>query len=119
MPQITPEEMQAAEAKYKSTKQNIASEGQEPSGGDVTKMVQGIGQWIQALQQIVAQSPGVTEEDIAQLDQIMSLYSDFVEKSLGAAPGENPEPEMEPEQKGPVPMQQGRGGQPMGPQSRQ
>lgn len=104
--EISPEEMAAMQ-------EQAGKKTDQP----VTKLVQEVGQGLSKLSDMLSGSQGATDEDRQQMQQIMDLYIDLVEKKLGSAgPGENPESE-EPEM-GQVPMQQGQKGVPMGPQSR-
>lgn len=103
MAKITPEEM---------------AKGNPGNEGKVTELIQAVGKGLQALQQTLASSPGVTEQDTDKIDQILAMYADLIENSLGATgPGENPE-EPVPETMNQMPMNQGMGGKPMGPQTR-
>lgn len=80
--------------------------------GAATQLAQQVGQGLQKLSEMLAQSGGSPEEQ-AQMKQIMDSYIDLVEHKLGG--GEDP---PEPEGMGQVPVQQGAGGVPMGPQTR-
>jgi len=86
----------------------------EEQVGPATKLAQEVGQGLQKLQQLLAASGG-SDEEVAQMDQIMGLYVDLVEKKLGGGEAEEPAPEPMPNQ---VPQSQGIGGQPVGPQVR-
>lgn len=103
--EIAPEEMAAMQAQ--------AGKGQDP----VTKIAQQVADGLQKLSSLLESSPGVTDEDKAAMANIISEYVDLVEKKLGgAAPGENPDSqEPMPDQ---MPVDQGRGGAPMGPNTR-
>lgn len=90
----------------------------ENEGGDITKLVQDVGAGLQKLSQVLDGSQGVTEEDRAQMAQVMSGFVDLVEKRLGnTQPGQNPEEEEMPMQKA-VPAEGGLKGVPMGPQGK-
>ena len=107
MADLKPEEMEAMQAQA----------GQDKVG-QVTKLAQQVGQGLSQLSQILDGSQGTTDQDKQQMGQIMSLYIDLVEKKLGgSAPGEDAPEEAKPEMNQ-VPMQAGRGGVPVGPQTR-
>lgn len=108
MEKMSPEDMAAMQAQA----------GKSQGEGDATALVKQVGEGLQKLAQMLAGSQSVTDKDMAQMDQIISLYVDLAEKKLGAAPGEDAEEEMGPELSQ-VPMMQGRGGMPMGPQTKQ
>lgn len=92
--------------------------GAEAGGGDVTKLVQTVGQGLQELGDILNKSQGATDQDRQQMAQIMSLFVDLVEKKLGGqSPGQDAPPE-DPQGPSAVPADAGLKGQPMGPQSR-
>lgn len=83
----------------------------------VTKLAQDVAQGLSKLADLLANSPGATEKDNAQMQQILSLFVDLVEKKLaGAEPGQDAEEEGE--QLSEMPMEQGMSGVPMGPQSK-
>lgn len=107
MEQMTPEDMAAMQAQS----------GKEQGEGDVTSLVKQVGEGLQKLAGILSKSQSVTDKDLSQMDQIISLYVDLAEKKLGASPGEDVEedgPEMQQ-----MPIMQGRGGMPIGPQTKQ
>lgn len=86
-------------------------------GGDVTKMAQDVGQGLSQLAEAINASGAATDQDKQKIAQVLEMYIDLVENGLGQAPGQDPEAEAEPEM-AQVPADQGRGGVPMGPQSR-
>lgn len=92
--------------------EEMQEEAQE-QGGAATKLAQQVGQGLQKLSEMLASS-NPEPQDSAQMKQIMDLYIDLVEKKLAGG-----ESEPEPEGMGQVPVDQGVGGVPMGPQSRQ
>lgn len=103
---ISPEEMQAMQAQ-------AGKDNQQP----ITKLVQDVGQGLSKLSEVLNNAQGATDQDREQMSQIMNMYIDLVEKQLGnAGPGEN-EAEESPELSQ-VPVQQGRGGMPMGPNTK-
>ena len=109
MPDLSPEEM-------------AAMQGQEEKqeGGDATMLVKEVGSGLAQLAQMLDKSPGCTDQDREQMGQVMSLFTDLVEKKLGgSAPGEDQAPEEMPADQGAVSAQGGMKGVPMGPQSRQ
>lgn len=106
MPGMPPEAMAAQE------------EGQE-AGGSATKLVQDVGGGLAKLAEMLNGSQATTDQDRQQMAQIMDLFTDLVEKKLGGAqPGEDAPPEEMPADQGAVPMQGGRTGKPMGPNTR-
>lgn len=107
MEKMSPEDMAAMQAQA----------GKSQGEGDATALVKQVGEGLQKLAQMLSSSQSVTDKDMAQMDQIISLYVDLAEKKLGSAPGEDQEEES-PEMSQ-VPMMQGRGGMPMGPQTKQ
>lgn len=108
MADMSPEDMAAMQAQA----------GKDSGEGDATALVKKVGEGLQKLAEMLANSKSVTDKDMAQMDQIISLYVDLAEKKLGSAPGEDAEDEMSPEMTQ-MPMMQGRGGMPMGPQTKQ
>lgn len=108
MAEMKPEDMAAMQAQA----------GKPEGDGNATALVKQVGEGLQKLATLLASSSAVTDKDMAQMDQIISLYVDLAEKKLGAAPGEEAEVEEGPEMDQ-VPMMQGRGGMPMGPQTKQ
>lgn len=78
----------------------------QSGGGDATALVSSINSNLLELLNLMSGSPSVNDKDKAQLSQIQSMFQGFVEKNLGAAPGEEPAEEEMPEQ-GPVPMMAG------------
>ena len=104
MADLAPEEMAAMQAQA----------GKDTSGG-ATKLAQGVAKGLVELQQMLGASPDVTEEDVAQMDQILMSFADLVEKKLGGqAPGQNAPPESEALSQ--VSADAGMNGQPVGPQ---
>lgn len=106
MAQVTSEEMQAM---------------QESAGKDnssmATKLAQEVAQGLSKLSEMLDKSKSVTDADRAQMQKIMSLYVDLVEKKLGgSAPGEDQPEEVE--MLSQVPSDAGTSGVPMGPASR-
>lgn len=88
--------------------------GKGDSGG-ATKIAQDVAQGLVKLQEMLGKSPGATDEDIAQMDDILMKFADLVEKKLGgSAPGENQPDDSEQMQQ--VSADAGPGGMPMGPQ---
>lgn len=108
MPGVTPEEMAAM--------QEQAGAGGGDQTGQATKIAQDVGQGLAKLAEMLDGSQAATDQDRQQMAQIMSLYTDLVEKKLGGAgPGEDPEAEAEP-MPSEVPAMGGMKGVPMGPQ---
>lgn len=108
MPEMTPEEMAAMQEQA----------GKSPDG-QVTKLVQQVGDGLSKLSELLNGSQSATDADRQQMATIMNSYIDLVEKKLGSsAPGEDAAEEEIPADQGAIPMQGGRSGQPMGPQSR-
>ena len=96
---------------------------QEEAGADkvgvATKLAQQGGEVLSKLSEMLNGSKATTENDRAQMAQIMELYIDLVERKLGgAAPGEDAPAEELPADQGAVPMQGGMKGVPMGPQNK-
>ena len=81
--------------------------------GPATALAKNVGQGLQKLSEMLAGS-NPDPQDSAQMKQIMDLYIDLVEKKLAGG-----EPEPVQEGMGQIPVDQGVGGVPMGPQSRQ
>jgi hypothetical protein len=69
------------------------------------------------LAEILNSTEGATPKDLAQMNQIQTMFQDLVENKLGAAPGEDM-----PEEEAPMPDMMsamgGRKGVPMGPQGK-
>lgn len=104
--QMSPEEMSAMQQQA----------GKDSSGG-VTKLAQQVGQGLSQLSDMLDSSQGATDADKAQMQQILSLFVDLVEKKLGGTePGQDAAPDGG--EMSQVPADAGRSGQPMGPQSR-
>jgi uncharacterized coiled-coil protein SlyX len=104
MAQMTPEEMA-----------QMQQGGGEDQAGKATKLAQQVAQGLVELQGMLAKSQGVTDQDIAQMDDVVMKFADLVEKKLaGAAPGEDVEEES-PEMNQ-VPADAGMSGKPLGPQ---
>jgi len=93
--------------------QEEAAEAQAAPAEDPIQLVQKGGEILSKLAQLLDSSPGITDEDKAQMSQIMDLYVDLAERKLGGGQPEKAGPS------GPVPMNQGQTGQPMGPNARQ
>ena len=100
--------------------QDEMAEMQSQAGGDegvggATKIAQGVAQGLVKLQEMLGKSQGATDQDIAQMDDIVMKFADLVEKKLGgSAPGEDAPDESEQMQQ--VSADAGMGGKPMGPQ---
>lgn len=106
---MSPEEMAAMQEQA----------GKPQGGGDITAIAQQVGDGLAKLSEAVNGSQGSTDATREKISQIMNMYIDFVERDLaGSGPGEDPAPEELPADQGAVPMQAGRGGVPMGPQSK-
>lgn len=106
---MTPEDMAAMQAEA----------GKEQGAGAATKIAQEVGAGLGKLAEMLDSSQGTTDEDRAQMAQIMSLYTDLVEKKLSASPGENPqEPEAAPVEGQAISAEGGPKGVPMGPNTR-
>lgn len=104
--EISPEEMAAMQEQ--SGKAN-----QQP----ITKLVQDVGQGLSKISEVLNSAEGATDQDRNQMSQIMNMFIDLVEKQLGDnGPGENAQEENA--ELSQVPMQQGRGGMPVGPNVR-
>lgn len=87
----------------------------EGGGQDVIELAKSVGEGLVKLSDLMGSSGAVEEQDIAQMSQILSMYSDLVEKKLGGSPeAQGPVP-AEP---GVVSAQGGPNGVPAGPQSR-
>ena len=117
MPGMSPEEMAAMQAEAQGG--GGAPEGGGDQMGAATKIAQDVGGGLAKLAEMLDGSQGATDQDRQQMAQIISLYTDLVEKKLGgSAPGEDMPPE-----EGPMPAQLpaegGAKGVPMGPQGRQ
>ncbi len=108
MPEISPEEVSAMQAQ----------EGKDDGMGQVTKLAQDVGQGLAKLSDLLNSSDAATDEDRAQMSEILNSFVDLVEKKLGAAPGQNPEEEEVLPAGNAVSMQGGLKGKPMGPESR-
>lgn len=88
--------------------------------GNVTQLVKQVGDGLTQLSELLNSSQAATDADRQQMAGIMSSYIDLVEKKLGSAgPGEDAPPEELPAEQGAVPMEAGKKGVPMGPQTRQ
>ena len=109
MPGISPEEMAQMQAE---------AGGEQDGPGDITKLAQQVGDGLNKLAETLNNSPAATDQDREKMAMVMNGFIELVEKNLGgAAPGEDPEAEPQPEQDV-VPADAGRGGVPMGPQAR-
>ncbi len=86
----------------------------EQTEGPATQLVKQVGKGLEKLSEMLAGSPETTPEDQAQMKQILDLYINLVENKLGGA-----EEQAEPEGMKQIPVDQGVGGVPMGPQTRQ
>jgi len=86
----------------------------EQTEGPATQLVKQVGKGLEKLSEMLAGSPETTPEDQAQMKQILDLYINLVENKLGGA-----EEQVEPEGMKQIPVDQGVGGVPMGPQTRQ
>lgn len=86
----------------------------EQTEGPVTDLVKQVGKGLEKLSETLAGSPDSTPEEQAQMKQILDLYINLVENKLGGA-----EEQAEPEGMKQIPVDQGVGGVPMGPQTRQ
>lgn len=86
-----------------------------PKDGEITKLVQQIGQGLSKLQQALGNSQSTTDQDKEQMNSILESFIDLVENKLGAEPGQDAE-SAEPQEMEQVPAQQGRSGVPVGPQ---
>lgn len=85
----------------------------------ITKLVQGIGKDLSKLSEALSGSDAATDKDREQLGSILEQFVDLVENKLGSQePGEDMEEEESP-MMNQMPMQQGRSGVPMGPNTRQ
>jgi len=103
---INPEEMAAM--------QEQAGGGAE---GGATKLAQQVGEGLSKLSEMLESAQGTTDQDRAQMQQIVSLYVDLVEKKLGGSePGQDVEDPSE--QMSQVPADAGMKGKPIGPQVR-
>lgn len=103
MPAISPEEMAM-----------MQKDAGKDSSGQATKLVQRVASDLAQLGEMLAQSKGVTDQDIEQMNQINQMFTDLVEKKLaGSSPGEDVQEES-PEMSQ-IPMDAGRTGKPMGP----
>lgn len=90
--------------------------GKKDGVGAATKIAQEVAMGLKQLSEMLAGSQGATDQDKQQMDQIMSMFVDLVEKKLaGQAPGQDPEAEAPLKE---MPMQQGMNGVPMGPQTK-
>jgi len=91
-----------------------AAEGpaQAPGGG-AAELVQKGGEILSQLAQLLDSDPSSSDEDRAQMSQIMDLYVNLAEKKLSGGAPEEAAPS------GPMPMAQGQSGKPMGPNTRQ
>jgi hypothetical protein len=99
--------------------EEMEQEAPEQAAGGATKLVQQVGEGLGKLAQMLDGSQGVTEQDRGMMAQIMSLFTELVEKKLGgSAPGEDRPPEELPADQGAVPAMGGAKGVPMGPQAR-
>lgn len=109
---MSPEEMQAMQSQAQP-------EGADGGGaGAATKIAQDVGQGLAKLAEMLDGSQGATDQDRQMMAQIMSLFTELVEKKLGgSAPGED-QPSEEPMPRE-VPATGGASGVPMGPQTRQ
>lgn len=103
MAAMTPEEM--AQMQGQAGKDN---------SGQATKLAQNVAKGLVELQQMLGASPGATDEDIAQMDDVVMKFADLVEKKLGGAPGEKV-PDENPEMNQ-VSADAGMTGKPIGPQ---
>ena len=105
MAEMTPEEMEM-----------MQQQAGKETGGGATKLVQQVGEGLAKLSEMLMSAKGTTDQDKAQMEQIMSSFVDLVEKKLSAEPGQDA-PSENPEMSQ-IPMDQGGGGQPMGPATR-
>ena len=106
MAQMTPEEMAMMQQK-----------AGKDSGGGATKLAQQVGEGLSKLSDMLQGAQGTTDQDKAQMQQILELYVDLVEKKLGGAePGQDVEEEGQDMNQ--VPMDAGMKGKPMGPATR-
>lgn len=104
MAEISPEEMAQMQAQ-------AGNDGK----GQATKLAQQVAKGLVELQQMLAASNGATDQDIAQMDEIVMSFADLVEKKLaGSAPGEDAAPEEADMNQ--VSADAGMKGQPIGPQ---
>ena len=92
--------------------QQIPAQEQDSGPGPITQLAQQVGQGLQKLSEALAAS-NPDPQDSAQMQQIMDLYIDLVEKKLGGG-----DSEPIPEGMSQVPVDQGVGGVPVGPQVR-
>jgi hypothetical protein len=110
MPGISPEEMAQMQAQ-------AGPQEEQGEGGDITKLVQSVGEGLNHLAEALNASQAATDQDREQMSQILSSFSNLVEKNLGAGPGEDPQAEEMPAQ-GAISPEGGAKGVPMGPNSR-
>lgn len=104
MPEISQDEMAEMQAQA----------GKDTKGG-ATKLAQDVAKGLVELQQMLGASPGATDQDIAQMDDIVMKFADLVEKKLGgSAPGEDSQEESQ--ELSQVSADAGMKGQPIGPQ---
>lgn len=95
--ELAPEEMEAMSGKQ---------------DGGVIKLAQDVGQGLAKLAEAMEAGSVASDEDKAQMGQILAMYVDLIENKLGG--GEAPEPE----QMSQVPMDAGPKGQAMSPAMR-
>ncbi len=87
----------------------------QEDAGSITKVAQDVGAGLAKLGQALDQSPAATDQDRQMMAQVLSGYTELVEKFLSQAPGQDPEAQAVP---GAMSADGGPEGVPMGPQSR-
>lgn len=88
----------------------------EQNASNVTKLAQDAGASLSKFAALLNKSPAANDADREAMNNILSSFVDLVEKQLG---GQESEEEPVQEIASQVPMQQGIGGVPMGPQTKQ
>ena len=85
---------------------NEAPEQEAEAGGDITALAKVAGEALAKFADAVSGSQGTTDADKAQMSEVLNGFIDLVENKLGQSPGQDAQPESEPE----MPMMSGMGG---------
>lgn len=91
--------------------EQMPQEGQAPQdpaaqgGGDVGQFVQGLGQGLSTLGEMVQKTEGAPPEAAQLVDQLMQTFDQLIQVMAGGAQDQGPQPQKP----NPVPMQQGEG----------
>lgn len=85
-------------------------EQQEAPAADPIQIAQEVGEGLAKLADLLNTQPGASDDEKQQMAQILSSFTDLVEKKLGGGG-----PEQAPADQGVVPMEAGQSGKPMPP----